>query len=352
MRFNSTYFHNFRNLQPERLSWSSGLNLITGHNGAGKTNFVEGLNVLSGWGPLEGQDRISSLVKWFSDGREESASLWGRVSGEDELEVFASLSTRCSLKYANKTIRASEMRNRLPVLSFLSEHVSLVKGGASYRRQMLDRVGALVSPSYAKRLYDYRKVYRQKSVLLRRRRDTALVNRLIVSTGSWIWSAREEICRMMKSALVEFESLLSVPMELVFKRGGGGSFSDPLDDFKASLQMKKEEETASRLSLVGPHRDDIKLLCGKRAASIVLSRGQCRRAASALILASALVVERVLGRKPIMVFDEITSELDDSGKQVLFDALSNVDYQTFAVTTEDCSHRGAVMYRMQEGRFV
>ena len=53
-----------------------------------------------------------------------------------------------------------------------------------------------------------------------------------------------------------------------------------------------------------------------------------------------------------MVFDEITSELDDSGKQVLFDALSNVDYQTFAVTTEDCPHRGATMYRMQEGRFV
>ena len=351
MFFSSSYFHNFRNLESQRLSWAHGVNLITGPNGSGKTNFLEGLNLVSGWGPLERGERISNLIKWSGEegGR---ASLFAEVSGEDEFEASALISSRCSLKRDSRAIGATDMRGSLPVLSFLYGHVSLIKGGASYRRQMLDRVGALVSPSYAARLHEYRKAFRQKSVLLRKLCDTRIADRVIVKLGGWIWAAREEITRMIRSCMDEFSDIQAQQMDMTFIRGGGGDGCDPYDDFRESLSLKRERERQLRTVLVGPQRDDIRLTCGGRDASSVLSRGQCRRASFAVTMASALVVERVLRRKPVLVLDEITSELDESGTEIIFKSLAGSGLQVFAAATAPVGCGEVTLHRIKAGRFI
>ncbi|MDR1915020.1 MAG: DNA replication and repair protein RecF [Synergistaceae bacterium] len=352
MFFRGTYFHNFRNLISERREWTLGFNLITGPNGAGKTNFLEGLNLISGWGPFERSAKISNLARWTRDGERSSASLWGGVDGEERCEIFASLSIRCQLRCDDKIAGATEMRGRVPVLSFLSDHMSLMKGGAYHRRQLLDRVGALISPSYARRLYDYKHALRQKTALLRRYCDTRIVDKLLVSLGSWIWMTREEIAKLIWSELDFFVNLLAVPMDFSFERGGGGLEKNPRDDFKRSLLMKRDREKASKIPLVGPQRDDLKFFCDGIDASMSLSRGQSRRAASALMLASARLVERCLGRKPVLIFDEISSELDESGRGAILDSLLATECQVFATTTEPMEYSGLNTYKMQDGRFV
>lgn len=352
MYFSSTYFHHFRNLQPQRRIWEGGCNLITGPNGSGKTNFLEGLNLISGWGPLERGDKISTLIKWKTDGREDKASLWAKAGGEEDVEIFASISARCSLRCNEKAVGATGMRGRLPVLSFLSGHMSLLKGGASHRRQLLDRIGALISPSYALRLHDYRKALRQKSALLRKYGDAKIADKVLAPLGAWLWTAREEIAKLLVSALRDFSELLSSPMDLVFVRGGGGTASGQLEDFRNALHLKRDRERASRIPLVGPHRDELKLMCGEREAAAFLSRGQGRRAASALILASASVVEKSIGRKPVLIFDEVTSELDESGREAIFETLRGTGCQVFAATTDPFDYEGINVYRMREGRFL
>jgi DNA replication and repair protein RecF len=349
MYFSETYFHNFRNLCGERREWSKGLNIITGPNGSGKTNFLESLNVMSGWGPLEGNSKISNMARWNSD---EPVSLWGRVHGEESLDMFASLRTRCQLKCGDKSIVAAEMRRRVPVLSFMPGHMSLLKGGASNRRRLLDMTGALVSASYAKILRDYRVILRQKSVLLRRRRDAHTTDRLLVPLGSWLWTAREEIVRMISSAMVNFSDLLTSPMDFFFRRGGGGLDERPLDDFKKSLAGMRERERVSGIPLVGPQRDDVEISCGGVDASVALSRGQSRRAVSAIVLASALVVERRLQRKPVLIFDEITSELDEIGRAKEIESLLGTGYQVFATTADVPDAEGVEIYKMKDGRFL
>ena len=244
------------------------------------------------------------------------------------------------------------MRGCLPILSFLYGQVSLIKGGASYRRQMLDRVGALVSPSYAMRLHEYRKAFRQKSVLLRKFCDTRIADRVVVKLGGWIWAAREEIIRMIKSCMEEFSDIQAQNMDMTFVRGGGGSCGDPYDDFRESLSIKKDREKHLRTVLVGPQRDDIKLTCEGRDASAVLSRGQCRRASFALTMASALVVERVLRRKPILVLDEITSELDETGTEIIFKSLAESGLQVFAAATSPVEYCEPAVHRIKAGRFI
>jgi DNA replication and repair protein RecF len=351
MYFSDTYFHNFRNLRQGRVSWSRGFNLITGSNGAGKTNFIEGLNLISGWGPLERVTKISSVPSWGKDG-ESRASLWARAWGEESIDVFASISAKCSLKCGERTVGASAMRAKIPVMTFLSDGMSLVRGSASSRRALLDRVGSIISPSYAMRLHDYRKALRQKTVLLRKGRETIAADRVLVQLGAWLWTAREEMLRLLSAALDDCKDLLACPMELLFSRGGGGEASGPSDDFKGSLAAKRNRERDLRTPLVGPQRDDVKLVCGGMDAALFLSRGQSRRAAAALILASAAVVERRIGRKPILIFDEITSELDDDGRNALFDALLETGCQVFAATAEKLNYGGTDVRMLHDGRFV
>jgi DNA replication and repair protein RecF len=351
MYFSDTYFHNFRNLRQGRVSWSSGFNLITGPNGAGKTNFIEGLNLISGWGPLERTTKISLVPSW-SKGCESRASLWARAVGEENIDIFASISVKCSLKCAERAIGASAMRAKIPVLTFLSDGMSLVRGSASARRALLDRIGAIISPSYAMRLNDYRKALRQKTVLLRKGRETITADRVLVQLGAWLWSAREEIIRLLSSALDDCKDLLACPMELLFARGGGGEAPGPSDDFKGSLAIKRNRERDLRTPLVGPQRDDVKLLCGGMEAVLFLSRGQSRRAAAALILAAAAVVERGVGRKPVLIFDEITSELDEDGRHALFDALMKTGCQVFAATADKLNYDGVDVHRLNDGRFT
>jgi DNA replication and repair protein RecF len=350
MFFSDTYFYNFRNLRQGKASWSRGFNLLMGPNGAGKTNFIEGLNLVSGWGPLESGAKISQLSSWkpsiASDGK---ASLWARACGEEDVDLFASISARCSLKCGERAISASAMRSKIPVLTFLSDGMSLVRGGASSRRALLDRVGAVISPSYASRLNDFRKALRQKAALLRRGRDASVADRVVIPLGAWLWTAREEILKLIRDALSEFDDLLSSPIELVFSRGGGIGLPSQCDDFKASLVRMRERERASGTPLVGPQRDDVKLVCGGMNAALFLSRGQSRRAAAALILASALVVERRVGRKPILIFDEITSELDESGRHALIEALLGTGCQVFAATADRLEYAGVEVHRLKDG---
>jgi DNA replication and repair protein RecF len=353
MFFSDTYFRNFRNLCQGKVSWSPGFNLITGPNGAGKTNFIEGLNLISGWGPLERTTKISSVPSW--NGNEDGtgkASLWAKASGEEDIDLFASVSVKCSLKCGEKAVGASAARAKIPVMTFLSDGMSLVRGGASYRRVLLDRIGAIISPSYAMRLHDYRKVLRQKTVLLRKGRDVSAADRVLVPLGIWLWTAREEILRLIGVSLGECRDLLSCPMELVFVRGGGGAAPGPSDDFKSSLAIKRIRERELRMPLIGPQRDDVRLICGDMDAALFLSRGQSRRAAAALILAAASVVERKVGRKPVLIFDEITSELDDCGRNSLVEALLKTGCQVFGATTDKLDYDGLSLHRMKEGRFL
>lgn len=341
-------------MSPERRAWSPGFNLVTGLNGAGKTNFLEGLNLVSGWGPLERGTRMSSLIRWREGGREERANLWGGVAGEEEAEIFASLASRCSLRFCDRSVGASFMRSKVPVLSFLSGHVSILKGGASHRRQLLDRVGALISPSYARRLYDYRHALRQKAALLKKGSDPGVVNRVLAPIGSWIWTAREEIAGLISSRLGEFGDLVpkGADLSLSFVRGGGGRGEFPTVDFRDSLDAARDRERASRMPLVGPQRDELQIRSGVREASVAMSRGQSSRTASAISLAAAVVVERSLGRKPVLIFDEIASELDPIGRETILDSLISTGYQVYATTTEAYELDGITVHRIEGGKFL
>ena len=150
----------------------------------------------------------------------------------------------------------------------------------------------------------------------------------------WIWECRTEVTSALEKCLEKWNDLLPRPVALELKRGGAGNADDLLEDFHRSCAILAERERASGTPLVGPHRDDLLLSCESRTAAEVLSRGQRRRAALSLIMAAASAVQERYRAAPVLLLDEVTSELDASGRDILMNCLGRSGWQVFAATAE------------------
>ena len=333
MGFSRVRFNNFKNLEPREMRWSPGLNLLTGENGAGKTNILEGINIISGWGPLERGTKALSMPTWGSGSSD--VQLTGELESGGIIRV--KISRRYMLRLDDKAVTAADLRWNIPVLTFLPDDMSIVEGSSVFRRRLLDMLLALILPSYAMRLAEYRRGVRQKAFFLKRGMPAMIADRALLPLASWIWRMREEGVKLLSSCLEGMSELTPARITLSLKRGGAGFDDDCEDDYTKAVIANRGREAAVRFPVVGPHRDDIMITAGDRPASESLSRGLRRRTAIALMLAAADGVKRKIGRDPVLLLDEVTAELDSSGRSLLFEALLSRGTQVFAATA-DVSH--------------
>jgi DNA replication and repair protein RecF len=337
-------------LESRRQKWQPGLNVILGPNGSGKTNLLESLNILCGWGAFEG-GKLSSLVTWNSP--DKHAFLAGQAKGEREIEVEARIGVRASLYAGNEKVTYSALRSLLPSLAFLPGDVGLLDGSPGSRRFFLDKLCALCSPLYARRLAEYKQLVRHRTALLRSSRgqsslpeSTALALRAtavpLVRLGGWIRNVRRRAITLLAEKLSAESALLPCAVEL--------SLSMP-EDMEEALAASLERERHAGMVLVGPHRDDLIFSCRGRSASLALSRGQKRRVVMAAILAAGCLIEEKLRLKPILILDDVTAELDAEGRELTGQALTGTDWQVFASAAgADAPFKGGSLLRVQDGR--
>jgi DNA replication and repair protein RecF len=322
---------NFRNLRDGEYRFSPGLTLITGENGAGKTNLLEILSLLTGWGTFPGR-KVGDLPRW---GTSEKAFLKARFEGEYFLEVGSEVGRQNLLRCGSRRCTAGDIRSRVSGIFFIPSDMELVEGSSSVRRRFLNRLCALLHPHYATKLYEYKRLHRQKTSLLRQGRSTSGVDRLLAPSGGWLWDLRERALKLfVNRGLSSVGSILPLPVQVTLLRGGGGLHEDPGEDFARSLKSHAREERRRGRVLCGPAGDDLLLEVQGRLASVVLSRGQRRRLALALMIGMGYLLEGSSHRKPLFVMDEVTAELDMPGRALLFETLQTTTWQVLAATAE------------------
>ncbi len=339
---------NFRTFPSCQIRWNPGLNLLTGRNGAGKTNCLEGLHILFGWGPFG--DR-KDLRTWNS--AEEYAFVTGTCQGEEEVFIASAIGRTTVMKCHGKRVSYSELRWTVPSLAFLPRDMTRIDGSPAGRRSFVDRLCAILFPQYAQRLSDFRRAVRHRTSLLRTGKGVRPLSRAMAPMAAWLWGVREQSVQLLSAELEGFSDILPFPLDIVSRRGGGGWQRDPLADWWESLDASRERECQCCIPLVGPHRDDLLLTSGGREASVLLSRGQKRRASVALMLAAGRVVERRLKKSPVILLDEIASELDDEGRCITVSALHRTGWQVVATAAEPVveSWPGQV-WRVEEGKVL
>lgn len=333
MKISATQWEGFRNLKPRRLQWVEGLHLLLGPNGSGKTNVLEALHILTGWGSLRG-GRTSDLRSWSDPGR--GTFLSADFDGEETLEVRVGIGARIVARKGGSPLRSSQLRPLVPSLIFLPNDLSLVEGSPATRRRLVDRLCALLFPLYALRLHEYGRALRQRNAALRQGRNLAATARVMAPLATWIWACRLTATDLIRNGLEKGEGLLPRGVTVELKRGGKG-LEDLHLDFWESLEACQKQEKTTGACPIGPQRDDLLIRFGEKDVARCFSRGYRRRVAIALLLSSGWAVERKMRRKPILLLDEVMAELDLPGRERLIEVLLGTGWQVFAATAEACT---------------
>ena len=318
MRVETLTAERYRNLAPLSLSFSTGINVICGKNAQGKTNLLEAVWLFTGGHSFRGgkdgelvrfgEDRANLTLGFFSEEREQQMEL-----------AIESGKRRFSVNGVEKR-SAAEVVGKFCGVIFSPEHLSLVKSGPAMRRGFLDGALCQSKPGYAKDYVVYQRTLQQRNSLLKEiAKNPALQstlevwNQFLSVRGTKVIRQRQEIIRQLAPTAEEIYSGLSQGKESI-----GIGYSSTVsreeeiteDLFLQRLAETEKSDILTGYTSVGPHRDDMDILIDDISARLYGSQGQQRSAVLALKLAEAAVLEQRTGEQPVVLLDDVMSELD------------------------------------------
>jgi DNA replication and repair protein RecF len=339
---------NFRNYAELNLELGPGLNVFVGENAQGKTNLLEAVATLL----LTRSPRTSTtaeLLRWGTDeaavdavlargGLAEALTLRLRRIHESELDGGADSRARIARATSRDghPIAPRDLIGRWPVVLFWPDDLQLVKSGPEARRRLLDVLVAQLDRAGADELIRYRRVLEQRNSLLRRLRSEggggldhlSPFDDALVRHGAGIQVARAALIRdlapLAASALAEISaSTDSLDLRYAPHSGGAGDERQAVAGaLRHALVLARAEELARGTTVVGPHRDDLEFLVNGRPARSTASQGQQRSAVLATKIAEVRLVTSRAERTPVLLLDDVLSELDPSRREQLLGALS------------------------------
>ncbi len=343
MLLESIEAHNFRNLGGE-IHWGEGLNVISGENGQGKTNWLEAIYLLATTKSFRTQ-RPQEAIRFG----ENLSVVRGRVARSQDVHR----DLQVTLQGSSKTLSLNRKResvasylSQLHVVPFTADEIEVVRGGPDSRRRFLDRGGVSLHHSYVQTLADYQRVIKQKNRLLQDISDSErsvenareLIepwNEQIVSLGATIHRARgdyvERLSQRLQQRLFEREE---ITIRYVSALEGKGDLGDYEGLIKERLRLRLNAEIASGYSLIGPHRDDLEILFDGRDIRTYGSSGQQRSALILLDLAAISVYHSWHNEYPLFLMDDVDAELDQKRIGHLLEYLEGRT-QTFITTSKN-----------------
>lgn len=356
---------NFRNYRRLELDLAPGVLIFHGENAQGKTNLLEAVYLLATTrSPRTGSD--TELVRW--EAMEEGVAV-ARVVGkarrgrlETQVEVAIMVRDGMSLngtaprsakrlRVNGLPRRASEVIGQVLAVLFTSEDIDLLTGPPVDRRRYLDITLAQVDHAYLHALQRYQRVTQQRNVLLRRIQEGRARpehlftwNEELVAQGSAIMQARAAAVAELSACAAAYHHDLSGGRErlaitylpqLAEERRGGlpRPIEEVRDLFRSALARRQAREIEAGVSLIGPHRDDLRFDLDGRPASAFGSRAQQRTAALALRLAEAQFLRERSGEAPLLLLDDILSELDGRRRAAVLAVVENAE-QALITTAE------------------
>ncbi len=342
---------NFRNLIHLEADLAPGLTIISGDNGQGKSSFLEGVYLLS-IGKSYKALTEKELVNW-SALEKELAIIGGKVLKNEVItDIKVGIDTRKGVmqKYARVNSvpqKPSEMVGILNAVLFSAEDIELVSGSPKGRRRYIDILMTQVNPKYLRSLQLYQKIVTQRNHVLRNIRDgksnlqeLKSWNLQLAKEGSLIIFARLKTMEFLKNTIsAVYEQLspnnpqLDVNYESTVELSRVANLDEIEEAFISGLLEVQGKELATSQTALGPHRDDIRLSQEGRDFGKFSSRGQARIAALAMRLAEAQILKNMNSHDPILLLDDVLSELDFAKRQMVMDEVSR--YEQILLSTAE-----------------
>lgn len=327
----------FRNYQETCLDFGEGLNFLVGNNAQGKTNLLEAIFYLCHLSsPRTNED--SELILF---GQEEAyvRGIVQRQIGDFELGVRIPTKGRKKVEIDGlPQAKLADFLGTLNCVYFSPDDLKLVKGGPAERRRFMDLEISQVNPYYRHALSRYNKVLQQRNNLLKEGKPDskllAVFSEQLIESGSVVMERRltmlsrlNLLAKLLQRKLTELKENLSLEYSPSFT-----ITQDLKEDFVKALESSSVEEKQRGYTLVGPHRDDFSMIIDGRDVRIFGSQGQQRTVVLALKLAELEFLRGEAGEYPVLLLDDVFSEIDDVRRKKLFEIISQNKVQTFIST--------------------
>jgi len=358
----------FRNIEQLRLNSPGELHLFVGRNAQGKTNILESLYVLA-VGKSHRTHGHREMIRWDQP----AAFLKARVVKESStrrLEVRLTSQGKKVIKNGVEQRRLSEYIGSLTAALFAPEDLSLVKGSPRVRRRFLDMEMGQVSPSYIHDLTRYNQIINQRNSLLKElgRSQTEnwmmldVLDEQLIECSAKLWTKRFSFVQILSRWAQEIHASITQGHEnlsIQYRPSIPVTADMGPDELRDAMQQEltriREQELYRGNTRVGPHRDDLRLFADGTDLHTYGSQGQQRTAALSLKLAEIELIHQETGTYPILLLDDVLSELDDSRKTHLLEAIRG-KVQTFVTTTglegiDRETLERARIYQVRQGSF-
>jgi DNA replication and repair protein RecF len=321
----SLELRDFRNYENLRITPDPELTLLVGPNAAGKTNVIEAIQLLTAAESFR-RPLWAETIRWGAD----EARLRMTASGDGrsvDIEMSVSPEGRRTYQVNGKPKRTmAEVAGILPCVVFTPDDLRMVKDAAEKRRAAVDGVGDQLSAAYRSSRSEYERILRQRNRLLKEdHRDEGLLRLWtdrLVESGTAYTARRKRLFDRLAEKMSEAHLMLSGKEELVARYRpsweevvtGGESGCGVMEE---ALRVKRSEEMRRGVSLVGPHRDEISFSINGKDARSFASQGQQRTISLAWKLAEVKVITEVGGQPPVLLLDDVMSELDETRRHAL-----------------------------------
>ena len=336
---------NYRNYESIDVTFENKVNVILGENAQGKTNIMESIYVLA----MAKSHRTSNdkdLIRWD----EEYAKIKGRIqkyNGSLPLELVLSKKGKKAKSNHLEQSKLSQYVGNMTVVMFAPEDLHLVKGSPQVRRRFIDMEIGQVSPVYLHDISLYQKILQQRNHYLkqlqtRKQKDQTMLDVLteqFIEMAVKITRKRFEFVQLLESWAKPIHSGISrnlETLEIVYKPSldvsDNQEWSKMVDIYEQKFNGIREREIDRGVTLIGPHRDDLQFIVNGRDVQTFGSQGQQRTTALSVKLAEIELIHSEIKEYPILLLDDVLSELDDYRQSHLLNTIQG-KVQTFVTTT-------------------
>ena len=375
MLIHALHLRDYRNISSLYLEPSPGLNVITGENAQGKTNMLEAICYLGLISSFRGA-KDSELVHFGA----ESAEIEARVESEERektMKIQIPASGRRSVQInAVRVAKKADAAGTVRCVLFCPEDLSLVRQAPSVRRRFLDDAISQLKPNYISYLSAYNQLLANKSRILKDYHENpALLDTLddfsaqLCRYGAALIPYRESFCeKLSQFARAEHEKIsagreeLGIEYKTVSNINRKGLSQPELYELLWQHYVShRDAELASGSCLSGPHKDDLEITIDGRSAKTFASQGQTRTAVLSLKLAQRELFKSYTGEYPILLFDDVLSELDTKRQEYVLSGTGRGQVFITACESKSCfmlddmirnNENGAKLFHVKQGALI
>jgi DNA replication and repair protein RecF len=364
MKVKTLTLRDYRNYASLFLEFSPNINIFLGANAQGKTNIIEAL-YYGAMGRSHRTNTDGDLIRWKTE--EASVKIeYDRLEVLNQMQFQFSREKRRKISANGQSIRLKELIGMINAVLFSPEDLFLIKGAPSGRRHFLDAEISQASPAYYHELAKYTRIVTQRNTLLKKIRERKAKPELLDSWDPQLALSASRLVAKRQSAVKKLSMLANLMHRRISKNeeslsvhyevnGLESVTEDLLSWYNDTLREFRQNDILRGSTSVGPHRDDLVLEVNGINLRTFGSQGQQRTGVLALKLAELEFIKSEQGEYPILLLDDVMSELDAKRREQLLLFINQERIQTIITATDEAYFpqiRIGRYYRVEAGRVV